>query len=62
MPGNITTHFNTIHKVYIYKKHYVQVVSTCKTDAVPILESYGIEAVIDYTSPDYARDIKTCGP
>ncbi|XP_065347775.1 reticulon-4-interacting protein 1 homolog, mitochondrial-like [Cloeon dipterum] len=39
-----------------------RVVATCKTDAVPTLESFGLEAVLDYTSPDFARDVKLCGP
>ncbi|XP_059483495.1 reticulon-4-interacting protein 1 homolog, mitochondrial-like [Neocloeon triangulifer] len=48
--------------VQMLKAFGSRVVTTCKTDAVPTLESFGLEAVIDYTSPDYSRDIKMCGP
>jgi len=46
----------------IFGIFYFKVITTCKTDAVSTLESYGLDAVIDYTGTDYSRDIKLCGP
>jgi len=38
------------------------VVTTCATDAVPMLQGLGIKNVIDYTSSTYEADLSNAGP
>ena len=38
------------------------VVTTCATDAIPLLNGLGINNVVDYTSPAYEADLAAAGP
>lgn len=45
-----------LFSVYLYK-----VVATCRADAVPLLESFGADCVVDYTHPDAEKQIREEG-
>lgn len=38
-----------------------QVVATCRTDAIPIVEKLSPDLIIDYTSSEYNEEIKAAG-
>lgn len=38
-----------------------KVVATCRTDAIPLLESFGADCVVDYTHPDAEKRIREEG-
>ena len=39
-----------------------EVVTTCATDAIPLLQDLGINNIIDYQSPTYEADLLAAGP
>ncbi|KAK9888820.1 hypothetical protein WA026_001043 [Henosepilachna vigintioctopunctata] len=43
--------------VQLLKTQGVQVIGTCSTNAVPLVRSLGADEVIDYTQPDYLKQI-----
>ncbi|XP_049808692.1 reticulon-4-interacting protein 1 homolog, mitochondrial [Schistocerca nitens] len=47
--------------VQLLKAWGTQVVATCATDAVPLVESLGADVVIDYTNPDAEMLIRKAG-
>lgn len=48
--------------VQIAKSENVEVIATCSTDALPIVECLGADHVIDYTSPDSNEKLLSLGP
>jgi hypothetical protein len=54
---------HTVTSKHSYKCLFLlKVVTTCSTDAEPLLESLGADVVIDYTKPDSEKQIKEEGP
>lgn len=47
--------------IQLLKAWGAQVVATCRADAVPLLESFGADCVIDYTHPDTEKQIREEG-
>lgn len=48
--------------VQIAKSENVEVIATCSTDALPIVECLGADHIIDYTSPDSTEQLLSHGP
>ncbi|XP_069694032.1 reticulon-4-interacting protein 1 homolog, mitochondrial isoform X2 [Periplaneta americana] len=47
--------------IQLLKAWGAQVIATCRGDAVPFLESFGTDSIIDYTQPDAEKQIRECG-
>jgi len=47
--------------IQLLKAWGAQVVATCRADAIPLLESFGADCVVDYTHPDAEKQIREEG-